>query len=818
MKKIISFILALTVCLASLSAFGYADYNNGAYISGELSSSDCNLSWYIDAQDGTLVINGEGVIPGINDADWNAFEFSKVKIGEGVTALGKEAFLSVGSLKEIDLPTSLNNIGERAFYNCGALDSVSFENVTQVGSMAFYGCELLKTVVLPKTLTDIGNYAFGYTCDEELDIELAEIGDFKIYGDCDCAAEKYAADNGIDFVAFSGVIKNDTTDLRWSFNKTESILTVEGTGEITADIAVAWDNLTFFKLIIGEGITVIGEEAFLGKAKLESVELSDTVEIIGDRSFYGCKNLKSIDFAKVTSVGTMAFFDCDALTCVTLPQTVAFVGNYAFGFYCDVDNDIEHAKRTDFTIRGKSGTAVSEYSQINEFDFEDLSPEQPDIIFIYTDKVGVTLFWSEVENTQYYTVYRKTDSGNFVRLADVTPADGTVYCDIAVKNGSTYTYSVVATVDGYTSSNDKNASVKFQKIDTPELTGTKMTREGITVSWNTVKSAKGYILYRKTRTTDWIQIADFNGNVKSYTDTTAKSGVEYYYTVKAYNGLLESGCDYDGVSGMYLSVPKLSKISNTADGINIQWKKVGGADGYIIGRKSGSSSWKQIAKVKDVASYTDKTAKVGTSYTYTVVPVSGSVKGFYNESGLTYKRLEKVNINSISNTNGGVKITWTPLSMGSGYIVYRKTTGGSYTKIATVSGVKSKEYIDKTAKSGTKYTYTVRVYSGSNYGAYDSTGKTVTYLSVPQPKSVSSAKNGVTFKWNKVSGADGYYVYRKTGDGGYKRIAQVKGNSNVSYLDKSAQKGKTYTYTVRAYKGSTLSSYNAKGLKIKDKY
>ena len=51
---------------------------------------------------------------------------------------------------------------------------------------------------------------------------------------------------------------------------------------------------------------------------------------------------------------------------------------------------------------------------------------------------------------------------------------------------------------------------------------------------------------------------------------------------------------------------------------------------------------------------------------------------------------------------------------------------------------------------------------------------------------------------------------RKTGNGAWKQIANVKGGTKISYLDKTAKKGVTYKYTVKAY--------NTKGLSIKDKY
>jgi hypothetical protein len=66
-----------------------------------------------------------------------------------------------------------------------------------------------------------------------------------------------------------------------------------------------------------------------------------------------------------------------------------------------------------------------------------------------------------------------------------------------------------------------------------------------------------------------------------------------------------------------------------------------------------------------------------------------------------------------------------------------------------------------------------------------------------------------------VTGATGYIVYRKTGNGSWQNLGKTTG---VSFTDKTAKKGVTYTYTVKAYYGTSNSAYNTKGLTIKDKY
>ena len=77
---------------------------------------------------------------------------------------------------------------------------------------------------------------------------------------------------------------------------------------------------------------------------------------------------------------------------------------------------------------------------------------------------------------------------------------------------------------------------------------------------------------------------------------------------------------------------------------------------------------------------------------------------------------------------------------------------------------------------------------------------------------VRYAAGGVKISWNKVAGAKGYYVYRKTGSGSYSRIAAT---TALSYVDKTAKSGTTYTYAVRAYNGSSLSAYTNNAIACK---
>ncbi len=567
------------------------------------------------------------------------------------------------------------------------------------------------------------------------------------------------------------------------------------------------------KIVIPEAVSVIPQMCFYGCENLKEVVLPESINKIEENAFSNCAALESVNLPYGLETVEGAAFHCTGLKSVIIPDSVKNIGNYAFGYYSA--DDIEFVKDETFEIQGRNETKAEEYAIENGFKFTDVSPQQPEIWYAYTDRVSVTLFWEQTDDAEGYEIYRKTEDAEFEKLAEFGVDEEPVYSDLDVLNGETYTYSVVAIKGNLRSSYSKITEITFISLDTPELVSAEMTRDGIYVKWNTVADAEGYTLYRKTETTEWTEIADFKGDVKSFEDTTVKGGEVYSYTVKAYNGAIESGCDYDGVGTIFLSIPKLKAASNATKGIKITWEKVKGANGYIIGRKTSSTGWTKIAEIDDVDSYIDKTAKVGTTYTYTVVPVCDDAKGFYNEEGITYKRLSKVVTESVTNTANGVKVTWEPVSKCSGYRVYRKTVDGSWKRITTVKGSTKSYYTDKTAESGTKYIYKVVAYSGSYTSYYTEVSRY--YLEAPELLSAKSGKSGVTAKWETVEGASGYYVYRKEADGSYKKLATVKGGEKSSYLDKSAKKGRTYTYKIKAYYSKTTSAYsNAK--KVTDKY
>ncbi|MDX2109282.1 MAG: leucine-rich repeat protein [Verrucomicrobiota bacterium] len=96
----------------------------------------------------------------------------------------------------------------------------------------------------------------------------------------------------------------------------------------------AFYQKTVTSVIIPNGVTSIGKNAFSGCASLRDVSIPNSVTSIGDSAFFYCSGLTSVSIPdSVTNIGSSAFSYCSTLTSVTIGNSVASIGDYAF-YYC----------------------------------------------------------------------------------------------------------------------------------------------------------------------------------------------------------------------------------------------------------------------------------------------------------------------------------------------------------------------------------------------------------------------------------------------------------------------------------------------------
>ena len=374
------------------------------------------------------------------------------------------------------------------------------------------------------------------------------------------------------------------------------------------------------------------------------------------------------------------------------------------------------------------------------------------------------------------------------------------------------TATITAQISGSESYKDAKAAytVKVNNLATPAVPKVTNGKDGAVVTWTAVKNAETYSVWRKTSSTGWKKLDTVEGT--TYTDKTAESNQTYYYTIRCMNAgknICTSDYNRTGTKVYYLAPSNISSLTLTSNGIVVKWNKVAGAKSYRIYRKT-TGGYTRIGTVNNgnTTSYTDTTAESGKTYTYAVKPYNGNDSADYTGKQVTY--LAAPTLSTLANAANGVSLKWNSISGAQKYYIYRKEGNGGYKKIAEVKDAVS--YTDKSVTSGKKYTYAVRALKGSSMSAY--TGKSINYLAQANVSALNNKDNGIEVKWSKVSGAKGYYVYRKEGKNSYRKIATITNANTTSYTDTSVKNnnGKAYTYTVRAYANNALAAYTGKSV------
>ena len=168
----------------------------------------------------------------------------------------------------------------------------------------------------------------------------------------------------------------------------------------------------------------------------------------------------------------------------------------------------------------------------------------------------------------------------------------------------------------------------------------------------------------------------------------------------------------------------------------------------------------------------------------------------------------------IANVVSGVHVYWKVVDGAAKYGLWRSETGkdGTYKWVANPT---VPHFTDTKVESGKTYYYKVTAVSADGVHSEKSDAIGVTYLSTPDITSRFNKAAGITLGWNKIEGATGYRVYRKsyTGNDAWIKVGEVSGNGTLTWTDTSVKNnnGTVYKYTVRALYNGTLSGCRSAG-------
>ena len=581
-----------------------------------------------------------------------------------------------------------------------------------------------------------------------------------------------------------------------------------------------------------ETLLTVGESCFMSSDALRSITIPNSVRSIGLGAFTACKNLSRVTLGRgLQRIGGQAFRECSSLSSIvipdgvkkieyltfsdcanlmeiTIPHTVTVIENHAFA-NCNI------LSRVTFTGTRAQWNAI-DMGDDNDpllsanITFAGSGPAAPTVTGGNDSQGRPTLKWKAVSGAAKYEVYRaRSKDGDYIKYSTVT---GTSYTNTSyIENGNTYYYKVRALKsDGTAGAWSSIVAVTYkQTLPAPTVTGGNDAQGRPTLKWNAVTGAAKYEVYRaRSKDGDYIKYSTVTGT--SYTNTSyIENGNTYYYKVRALKSDGTAGAWSSIVSVTYkqtLSAPSVTGGNDAQGRPTLTWNAVSGAAKYEVYRaRSKDGDYIKYSTVTGTSYTNTSYIENGNTYYYKVraLDANGAAGAWSSIVSVTYRAASTGTLSAPAVTGGNDSqgrptLKWKAVTGAAKYEIYRSySRDGSYSKYSTQT---STAYTNSSyLTSGTTYYYKVRALDANgNAGPYSAVVSVTCRLKLSAP-SVTGGKDSQgrpTLKWNAVTGAAKYEVYRSTSRSGtYTKYSTQTSTSytNSSYLTS----GTTYYYKVR---------------------
>lgn len=300
-----------------------------------------NTVWALGYRSNGLLPDGNGNWIGSNEIPevYGVFEGCKslktVNIPTSVQNIGKRAFKNCTALESIVIPKSVTEIGAELFSNCSSLTSVDFSpNIENLFEETFAGCRKLKELAIPPVAKIIGPNCFLNCVSLEyikLPMNLSNIK-YSAFDGCKGVKSIYIPSEMAIEIFFPSLFEScknlEEINIEKGNQNYSSVDGVVFNKDITS--ILLFPHARTGQYDIPKTVTTINERAF-GYSLINSISIPNSVEEIEEEAFYHCEAFEEIEIPNsVTLIGESAFENCSYLKCIRLPESVKTIGDRAF--------------------------------------------------------------------------------------------------------------------------------------------------------------------------------------------------------------------------------------------------------------------------------------------------------------------------------------------------------------------------------------------------------------------------------------------------------------------------------------------------------
>lgn len=587
----------------------------------------------------------------INDSAFNqCTTLRTVALPDGLSKLGNSVFAGCISLNSITIPDSVIDVGSYLFQNAGLKSVMIPKSWTSIPDGMLKGCDNITEVIIPDNITVIGAEAFTNTRLQSFIIpdSIMSIGK-EAFKNCfllsSISISSKVKSIGIDAFVNTPWFENNTDTFHIVgdgiliqidlFKLSGNTLIIpNGVKKINDNIFGNTireypDKATFTSIVIPEGVTYIGVNAFKNCSNLKSLKFPSTLITLDNDAFSYCISLECIIIPRgVETIGDRAFKNCFTLDNVIIPDTVIKIGNEAFADCYSLNKIIIPESVVSFgmvsfssmygniTIYGVEGSAIQSYAGkwLLRFDVITLPTPMPAATVVTFD-YGIT--------KSLLTVFSNTEVAAPLYNPDYTGYlfDGW-YTESSGGSKVSFPYTVTGDVTLYAH------WISFKDLIPSKVNVDATNYNTCQISWSTLNGATEYRVYRATNPASGYKLVA-KVQATEYSDTNLNTGTKYYYKIQAclinYSYTSNDIITNSKFSIVKNAVPllkaptsvKISKAKNSA--ANISWSDVSGANGYVVYRATNKN--RNYSAIADVSTntYTNSNLKKGVMYYYKVI-------------------------------------------------------------------------------------------------------------------------------------------------------------------------------------------------------